>query len=198
MHVLTGVNRTQRRQASPLGFWGLWLASSITLLNLACGAGPSEVPGEWPIQRMKISRGAISVLLAPNVALGSVVELADFKGIEPGMRVEEAERVAGKPPFSERLFNAPAFTFALAGGRVSLVKRTVESEAPAREKWEVYAFPEGRKLEQLLSGRILSQLPNLTRRPTISVVGGAGQGLVSFTLTGENVQHIYWGRSGPR
>lgn len=199
MHLLGLVRRIPSFPSlQPIFILTLCLTSSIAFLNLACDTGYSEVVGEWPIQRIKVSKDSLTIILEPTVVLGTVINMADFGGVEPGMPVDEVERIAGKPPLAERRFDSPAFSFALAGGSVSLVKRTVESEGPATEKWELYAFPENRKLEELLSEMVLRQLHGNAEIERIAVVGGAKQGLVSFTVKDDKVLYIYWGRSSGR
>jgi hypothetical protein len=92
------------------------------------------------------------------------------------------------------LFRSPAFFFTVPEGRVALVKRTIESEGPAVESWELYAFPRDPRPQRLIASSVLDQIPNLAHYAELALVAADDGGSVYLFLAKGEVQRIAWGR----
>lgn len=161
---------------------------------LACEGKDTELPSRPPVARLSLRERAVFVELSPGVDLQSAVDLSLFNGVTPEMSVDEAQRLLGRPPRKEALFNSPAFAFETSSGRIVFAKRTIASEDTHMEKWELYAFPRNPTPNGLIAAAVLGQIPSLTEAEDISVVMDNEGGTAHISLAKGKVQWVYWGR----
>jgi hypothetical protein len=173
------------------------LLAVTLLLAAACSEPNRELTLDPPLASLRHTPNTSEVWIqaAPGVALDSLVSVAPFGDLLPGITAEEAEARFGIPgQVTAGRGQDQTYAFTVPEGEIEVAQRWMGSEDVLVERWFLAFVPKQPWLQAHLSAELIAVLPAVREPLSVHVIADDGQATVE--VDGEKLKRIWWSREG--
>lgn len=167
---------------------------AITLLLVAACSEPNrELTLDPPLASLRHTPNSSELWIqaASGVALDSLVSVAPFGDLRPGIRAEEAEARFGTPArVTAGRGQNRTYAFSVPEGEIEVAQRWMGSEDVLVERWFLAFVPKQPWLQAYLSAELIAVLPAVRVPLAVHVIADDGQATVE--VDGEKLVRSWW------